>query len=639
MVDANIAQILANFLALSSFYGLFAVGLALVFGVMKVVNFAHGEFFMLGGYCVWLMLATFSGLPPWAVFILALVVGALMVSMFGIIVERLIFEPTSKDAFGGFIASLGLSYVIQSIVALGFGVVSKSLPVMIPGQIELAGGILTYQRLVVIAGAIVMMAGLWYFLSYTAGGRSVRAASQDRNAALLQGINLRRVRIVTMAIGAGMAAVSGVLMSSIINIGPYMGLEAIWKAFIVVIVGGLGSISGAIAAAMLFGFIDSVASTFGLGQFIIIIDTVIMLGVLAFFPRGLLGREAPPLEQGQVRRSALDDAKVRPGVMAAIATISAIALVLYPFVASSYYVGVGVLFLINIILVISYRTITTMGGWSFAHITMLAIGAYTTALLQTMYGISFWIILPISGGVAALIALIIAYPVMRTRQFYFFLSTFAAGEAIRQCFIQFKTPFGGIEGIPFLSPPGKIFGISFDDTGNYYMLVLVAAAACGGLLYLFDISRTGRTIRAMSENENLSAAVGVNTWALKTLAFCVGSFFAGVAGCLFAGYNGFVAPTDYTPQFMFKIIAAVIIGGNRTFWGPIVGLLALTVMEEALRGSAQLVPLIWGMTIILTVLYIPRGLEGLVQQAIMRWTGGERRSALKKGGAGAASSA
>ncbi|QRM57033.1 ABC transporter permease [Sinorhizobium sp. BG8] len=616
MVDFNVTQVFLNFIALSSFYGLFAVGLALVFGVMKVVNFAHGELFMLGGYTVWLMLSGLLGLPPWAVFVAALIVGPILVGLAGALFEKTIFERTASDAFGGFIASLGLSYVLQALAAIVFGVVSKSLPVMIPGQLNVAGGILTYQRLAVIVCAVVMMACLWYFLNRTRGGRALRAASQNRQSALLQGINLKRVRLVTMIIGASMAGASGVLMASIINVGPYMGLEAIWKAFIVVIVGGLGSITGAIVAAMLFGFIDSFASVIGLGQYIVIIDTVIMLVVLAFFPRGLLGREAPLLEQAPVKLVEWKTAALPAGTLTGLTLVLLVAMVGFPFLVPPYYVGVGILFLVNVMLVTSYRTITRMGGWSFAHITMLAIGAYTFALLQTEFGLSFWVILPLSGLVAALVALLIAYPVMRTRQFYFFLSTFAAGEAIRQCFIQFKFPFGGIEGIPFLSPPEKLFGISFFDTRNYYLLVLLGTIVIVLLLYVINSSRTGRAIHAVAENENLSMAVGLNTWGLKTLAFCIGSFAAGIAGAFYAGYNGFVAPTDYTPQFMFKIIAAVIIGGNRTYWGPIVGLVALTVMEQLLRDTAQLIPLIWGTTIILTVLFMPRGLEGVIGQLL-----------------------
>ncbi|KJS43111.1 MAG: hypothetical protein VR71_11635 [Roseovarius sp. BRH_c41] len=613
MPDINLVQLLFNFLALSASYSLFAVGLALVFGVMRVVNFAHGEFFMLGGYSIWLLLAAFSGAPLWAVFLMAVVVGPIIVGIIGGGIERMIFWPLADDAFNGFIASLGLSYVLQATVAISFGVVSKSLPVLIPGQIEIAGAILTWQRVIVILGAVLTMAGLWYFLKHTRGGRAVRAASQNRGAAVLQGINLHRVSFMTMAIGAAMAGLSGVLMGSVLNIGPYMGLEAIWKAFIVVIVGGLGSISGALVAALLFGFIDSVASTSGYGQYIVIIDTVIMLVVLAFFPRGLLGREAPTLEQGAIKRFPT----ILPVKTIQVISFGAIALALlvaWPFVVDGYLLGVGVLFLINLLLVISYRTITSMGGWSFAHITMLAIGAYTMAILQTQFGISFWLILPLSGIVAAIIALVIAWPVMRTRQFYFFLSTFAAGEAIRQCFIQFKGTFGGIEGIPFLSPPSKVLGLSFFDPVNFYFLVLIIVMICSGILYTFDRGRTGRTIVAMAENENLSLALGTNVWALKTLAFCVGSFFAGIAGALFAGYNGFVAPTDFSTGMMFMVIAALVIGGNRSFLGPIFGLVLLTVLDEFLRDLSQLVPLIYGMTIILTVLFLPQGLEGLVRR-------------------------
>ncbi|NIE73404.1 hypothetical protein F3J45_02850 [Pantoea sp. Ap-967] len=616
MFDIDLSQLLLNFLSLSAFYGVFAVGLALVFGVMKTVNFAHGEFFMLGGYTLWLALTLFAGLPAWAVLLLALVVGPLVVGLLGSLLERMIFGPTAHDAFAGFIASLGLSYVLQAAAALTFGVVAKSLPTLLPGAVHLGGGVLTYQRLLIIASAVLLLAGLWYFLNRTAAGRSLRAASQDRTAAQLQGIDLRRVRLLTMAMGAGLAAVAGVLMASVINVGPYMGLEAIWKAFIVVIVGGLGSVPGAIVAALLFGLIDSVVNTLGLGQYLIIVDTLIMLLVLSFFPRGLLGREAPALEPGAGRQGGAGAIRLPGNSGQWLGALGVAAAVVYPFLSSAYYVGIGVLFLINVLLVISYRTVTTMGGWSFAHITMLAVGAYITALAQSYWGLSFWVALPLSGLGAALVALLIAYPVMRTRQFYFFLSTFAAGEAIRQCFIQFEQPFGGISGIAFLSPPGELFGIDFFNTVNYYLLVLALVLGCGAVLYRFNLGRTGRTIAAMAENENLASAIGAHAWALKTLAFCIGSCFAGIAGTLYAGYNGIVAPTDFTSQYMFKIIAAVIIGGHRTFWGPVLGLLVLTLLEELLRDMAQWVPMVWGLLLILTVLFIPRGLEGLLQRLL-----------------------
>ena len=622
MDAANISQLLINFVTLSSFYSCFAVGLALVFGVMRVINFAHGEFYMLGGYAVWVVMTVASGLPLPVVFVMALIIGPIVVGFIGLVVEVLMFRPMQENPFAGFMASLGLAYVLQVLAAMGFGVVSKSLPIMFPGSIDIVGGVLSVQRLAVILFSVIMMVGLWYFLTHSRTGRAIRATSQNKRAAVLQGINLNATSALTMAIGAALAAVSGALMGSVINIGPFMGLEAIWKAFIVVIVGGMGSIPGAVVAAVLFGFVDSVSSTFGLGQFIVMIDTLIMLLVLAFFPQGLMGNSAPALDSASGSGGRALSLEMRAGKATYAlggALLLGIAVVL-PFLLPRYLQDSLVLFVVSAILVMSYRLITTMGGWSFAHIAMMAVGAYTMAMLTTAYAeISFWLTIPLGGLVALLVAFAISYPVLRTKQFYFFLSTFAAGEAIRQSFIQFDDVFGGIEGIPFIDRPDPIFGVSFLQTTNYYFLVLFFAIICGAIMYAFDRSHVGRTVKAVAANENLSQAVGINTWRYKALAFSLGSFFAGVAGVFFSNYNGFVAPTDYTTAFMFKIIAAVIIGGSRTFWGPLLGLVVLTIIQELLRDLYQIVPLIWGGIIIFTMLFMPQGLESFVLRVANRY--------------------
>ncbi|MEQ8650903.1 MAG: ABC transporter permease [Kiloniellales bacterium] len=633
MTDVNLAQLLINFVTLSSFYSCFAVGLALVFGIMRVINFAHGEFYMLGGYAVWVVMTVASGLPLPVVFIMALIVGPLAVGLIGLLLERFIFRRIEENPFAGFMASLGLAYALQVLAATGFGVVSKSLPVMFPGSFSFLGGVITSQRLVVVLFSIVMMLWLWGFLTRTRTGRAMRATAQNKESALLQGISLGRMSGLAMAIGAALAAVSGALMGSVINIGPFMGLEAIWKAFIVVIVGGMGSIPGAIAAALLFGLLDSTMSTFGAGQFIIMIDTLIMLLVLAFFPNGLLGRDSAVMESRTAGLGAVD-IEWRPlARRVGLPMLLVFALVL-PYLLPAYLQDSLVLFTISCIIVMSYRLVTTMGGWSFAHIATMALGAYTMAMLTTEYAsLPFWLTIPLGGLVAGLFALAISYPVLRTRQFYFFLSTFAAGEALRQCFIQFKSVFGGIEGIPFINRPGDILGINFFDTVNYYFLVLFFALLCGGIMYAFDKSTAGRTVKAVAANEHLSESLGINTWRYKALAFVLGSFFVGIAGVFFSNYNGFVAPTDYTTAFMFKIIAAAIIGGTRSFAGPLLGLIVLTVIQELLRDFYQIVPLIWGAIIILIMLFMPNGLESLLARAKPQGAGQRgREPAAARGG-------
>jgi branched-subunit amino acid ABC-type transport system permease component len=291
MGGADLIQLSINIVTLSSFYALFTVGLALVFGVMKVINFAHGELYMLGGYAVWAIMSIGGNLPLPVVFILALVIGPLVVGGIGVVIQRGLFRPLQVNPFAGFMASLGLAYVLQVVAAKSFGVVSKSLPTIFPGGISFFGGVIPKQRLVVLAFSVLMMGGLWYFLMRTKAGRAMRATAQNTESALLQGISFSRISALAMGVGAALAAISGSLMGTVINIGPFMGIQAIWKAFIIVIVGGMGSIGGAVVASLLFGTLDSLVMTFGLHRFVIMIDTLIMLIVLAFFPQGILGRE------------------------------------------------------------------------------------------------------------------------------------------------------------------------------------------------------------------------------------------------------------------------------------------------------------------------------------------------------------
>jgi branched-chain amino acid transport system permease protein len=290
--------------------------------------------------------------------------------------------------------------------------------------------------------------------------------------------------------------------------------------------------------------------------------------------------------------------------------------IVIPWLLPAYWRDILVLFVINVILVMSYRLIVSMGGWSFAHIATMAVGAYTLAFLSSVWlNLSFWLVLPIGGLLAALFAFAISYAVLRTKLFYFFLSTFAAGEALRQCFINFQS-LGGFEGFSFIKRPEPLLVISFENTTAFYYLVLVIAAISGLVLHRVDRSRIGRTIRAVGANESLSESLGMHAWAYRAAAFVGGSFFAGIAGVLFCSYNGFAAPTDYNASFMYTLIASAIVGGTGTLLGPILGLFVLTMLRELLRSFHIWVPLFYGMFIIVVLLFVPGGLERLVRSIV-----------------------
>lgn len=288
-------------------------------------------------------------------------------------------------------------------------------------------------------------------------------------------------------------------------------------------------------------------------------------------------------------------------------------------ISTPYVHGALVLFVLNAILVLSYRTITTMGGWSFAHVAIMGVGAYAVAILSAPpFGLPVLLCVAIGGVLAGLVAMALSWPVLRTRQYYFFLSTFAAGEALRQCFIQFKGITGGTSGLAFIPRPGFI-----DDSAAlpFLWLTLVVFLLLAVLAVCFDASETGMKIRAVGEDETLSASLGLDAWGLRATAFVLGSVGAGIAGGLLASYNGIIAPNDFGAALMFKIVASCIVGGTRRAWGSLLGLIFLTVIEEAFRAVPVYVPLIWGGLVILVTLYAPGGLESLAERLQRRIRG------------------
>ena len=268
---------------------------------------------------------------------------------------------------------------------------------------------------------------------------------------------------------------------------------------------------------------------------------------------------------------------------------------------------------INILVVVSYRLVTLTGEWSLIHAVMMGVGAYTSALLSKSFGISFWITLPLAGVAAGFAAALLSYPLFRLTQFYFLIGSFAAGEAIRLCWIQFIQPFGGTGGISAIPSP-ELLDIDFLEPIPYFYLVLIIVSVCVFLLYRIEKSRIGLTLHAVHWKAVLAESVGIDTWNYRSLAFITGSLFVGLAGALKVHYIGTVAPKQFGIGFMVFILIWVIVGGYRTFYGVILGAIILSVLDEVFRGVNQLRPAIYGATLILFILYLPGGLESVLRK-------------------------
>jgi branched-chain amino acid transport system permease protein len=281
------AQFLANGLSVGMGYALAAVGLALLFGILEQVNFAHGELYMLAAFVLWWLVAA-AGLPYWAGATLA--VGAMAGA--GIMLARVALVPTlerSPDA--AILATLAVSIILQNVVRLVFGATPRSVATPLEGMTASLGGVLLFgQRLLVAASAIAAFLGLTAFLRFTEIGRAMRAMAQSKQACLMVGIDVRRITSWTAAIGAALTGVAAATIAPLFDLYPSMGTDVVFKSFAVVIIGGMGNIVGAAIAGVALGVAEAVAAGYLGAALKDGIAFAAMILILLVRPRGLFGR-------------------------------------------------------------------------------------------------------------------------------------------------------------------------------------------------------------------------------------------------------------------------------------------------------------------------------------------------------------
>jgi branched-chain amino acid transport system permease protein len=280
-------QFLVNGLVNGASYVLVAVGLTLVFGILHIVNFAHGEFYMLGGYAA-ITASTAFGLP----LIPALLVVVMCMAAFGMLVERVVFQPLAKrDSSNAIIASFGLSVLLQNGALLIFGAQPRALKTDLAGiPLQFGSVFLTGQRLLIVVVTIAIVTALMLVLRFTWTGRALRAMAQHPTVAHISGVNVRKIAVITFAIAAAMAGVAGALTSSVFLVQPTSGAMLVMKAFTVVILGGMGSIAGAVLAGVGLGVIEAMVSGYIGNELRDMIGFFLVIAMLLIRPQGLLGQ-------------------------------------------------------------------------------------------------------------------------------------------------------------------------------------------------------------------------------------------------------------------------------------------------------------------------------------------------------------
>lgn len=260
---------------------------------------------------------------------------------------------------------------------------------------------------------------------------------------------------------------------------------------------------------------------------------------------------------------------------------------------------------INVLVVASYRLLTLTGEWSLGHVVIMGVGAYASALLSKRLGIYVPASMLLGAVTAAMVALALSFPLFRMKGFYFLIGSFAAGEIIRLLWKRFREPFGGPKGIKKIDPMPDfdigIYAFDFFEPISYYYFALAVVGVSLWVMWRIERSPVGLTFHAVHWQDKLAEASGVNVRAYRTLAFVLASGFAGLSGALLAHYIGTINPNSFDVEQMVFVLTWTIVGGTATFYGPILGCVVLTILNEIVlreAGFEQMRPLIYGLILI-----------------------------------------
>ena len=284
-----------------------------------------------------------------------------------------------------------------------------------------------------------------------------------------------------------------------------------------------------------------------------------------------------------------------------------------------YFLHTAIIIFFNVMMAVSLRLIMSTGQLNLAHAGFAVIGGYTSVLLAMRANLSFWIALPLGGLVAALVAVVVGRIILRVKAVYFAMITVCLGEVVRLVIVNSPQTLGGMNGISNVPKPDAIyFGLFTADFAKgrlpYYYLAFFLMVVTVTVIYQLGRSRHGRIFASIEQNDELAQSIGINIMSYKTLAFAIGSFFAGLGGSFYFHYSALAHPDFFTLWKTIDFVIFVTVGGMGSVAGPVIGALLLTVLSEILRTIREYEPLIYAGFLIVVILFLPGGLISLPQQ-------------------------
>ena len=622
-LDAIAVQLLGGLAGASTLF-LIAVGLSLIFGVTRIVNFAHGSFYMLGIYVAYTIVARFGGSVFG--FWVSIFAAALVVAVIGVIVELLLLRRIyqAPELFQ-LLATFAVVLIVRDATLAIWGpedLLGPRAPGL-KGSVEILGRQFPQYDLVLICIGPLVLALLWFVLTRTRFGVLIRAATQDREMVGALGVNQAWLFTGVFALGAFLAALGGALQAPREPANLGLDLVAIGEAFVVVVVGGMGSIPGAFLAALLIAEIKAMCFaigqttlfgvSFSFSKLTLVVEFLVMAAVLIWRPWGLMGRPGASTRNAAEIEVPLTPADVRTRKFGWIVLVL---LLLLPALSQAYpyTVVLAIDILIAVLFATSLHFIMGPGGMhSFGHAAYFGLGAYGAGMLVKHLGWPMEAALFSAPFLAALGAIVFGWFCVRLSGVYLAMLTLAFAQIVWSVAFQFDELTGGSNGIVGVWPAAWS-----SEKWVYYYLTL--ACTLIGVLFLWRVllSPFGYALRAGRDSPLRADAIGIDVFRIQWAGFVLAGIVCGVAGALFAFSKGSIAPEAIGVGRSIDGLVMVLLGGVQTMSGPVVGAALFTWLQDLIAREFQYWRAALGFTILVLVLAFPQGVAGSIKRVLRK---------------------
>ena len=603
-------QIVIGGLLQGSLFALVALGFALVFRMTGVINLSQGAFCVLGALICYSLQETLRLPVPLAI------LGSVLASLlFGLALGAAVFVPALSRLPNSSMLMLtaGLLSFIQGLMLVHWGGDPYALrPLSGEAPVQVLGMRVPSQGFWIAGTAAIVIAAFWYLFARTNLGKALQASAENPTAARLMGIDVERMAVMSFGLAAAIGALGGIMVAPILAVQFDTSQFFTISGFIAVAIGGMGSFVGAVVGGLVLGVAEQLAAGYISGLFSSGLALGLLLVTLLWKPSGLFAigrarrsdvREELHVHPAIVRLRGRGAAALGLGVLAVILVLPL--LVRDPGLMGSLVIT-GILFIgvLGLDVLMGFAGQVSLGQGGF-----MAIGGYVAAILATTYGWPPLAGIAIGCAASLVCALLLSLATMRLRGHYLALATLAFGLVVDSLDVGMMQTTGGPSGLVGI-PSLEVGGFSFDsDRSVYYLvvgiIVVLVLALIGGTRSAF-----GRAMMAIRADRLAAGALGINVARVKLAAFAISAVLASLAGSLYAFYFHYLSPEMVGTQRSFEMITMLVIGGEGTLVGPLLGVALLTLLPTLVQSLALYKILAEGLLLVLAFSFLPEGMFG-----------------------------